>query len=162
VRGAREATLAIMAGGSPPDFDAARPILEAMGRKVVWCGPAGSGQRMKLVNQTAAAMSILGAIEAMSLARKAGLDREKVQDILSSGSAASAMLAAYGATPFTEDYAASFSVDHFVKDMELALAEAQSLGLDPRGLQAAIAQFRRLAAEFGGKEGIQSIARLYR
>lgn len=162
VRGARDATLAIMAGGSPADFEAARPILQAMGRKVVWCGPAGSGQRTKLVNQTVVAMTILGVIEGMSLARKAGLEREKVQDILASGSAASAMLAAYGATPFTGDYAASFSVDHFVKDMELALAEAQSLGLDPRGLEAAIAQFRRLAAEYGGASGIQSVAWLYR
>lgn len=162
VRGAREATLAIMAGGSPADFAAAKPILEAMGRKVVWCGPAGSGQRTKLVNQTLVAMNILGAIEGMSFARKAGLDRGQVQDILSSGSAASAMLASYGAAPFTGDYAASFSVEHFLKDMELARAEARALGLDPRGLEAAIAQFRRLAAEFGGDEGIQSLARLYR
>lgn len=162
VRGAREATLAIMAGGTPADFAAALPILEAMGRKVVWCGPPGSGQRTKLVNQTMVALNILGAIEGMSLARKAGLDRGKVQDILSSGSAASAMLANYGAAPFTGDYAASFGVDHFLKDMELARAEARALGLDPRGLEAAIAQFRRLAAEFGGDEGIQSLARLYR
>ena len=64
--------------------------------------------------------------------------------------------------PFTGDYAASFSVAHFLKDMELARAEAHSLGLDPRGLEAAIAQFRRLAAEFGDDKGIQSIAWLYR
>ena len=162
VRGAREATLAIMAGGSPADFEAALPILERMGRKVVWCGPAGSGQRTKLVNQAVVALTLLGAIEGMSLARKAGLECGKVLEILSSGSASSAMLAAYGATPFTGDYAASFSVAHFLKDMELARAEAQSLGLDPRGLEVAIAQFRRLAAEFGGDLGIQSIACLYR
>lgn len=162
VRGAREGTLAIMAGGLPADFAAALPILERMGRKVVWCGAAGSGQRTKLVNQAVVAMTLLGAIEGMSLAHKAGLDRGKVQEILSSGSAASAMLAAYGAAPFTGDYAASFSVAHFLKDMELARAEAHSLGLDPRGLEAAIAQFRRLAAEFGDDKGIQSIAWLYR
>lgn len=161
VRGAREATLTIMAGGTQPDYDAALPVLRLLGRRIVRCGPAGSGQRMKLANQAAAALSLLGAIEGVSFARKAGLERTTVLEVLGSGSAASAMLANYGAVPFTGDYAASFSVDHFLKDLELALAEAQSLGLDPRGLATAIAQFRRLAPEHGG-EGIQGLARLYR
>lgn len=161
VRGAREATLTVMAGGEQADFEAALPVLRLLGRRIVRCGPPGSGQRTKLVNQAAAALSLLGAIEGVSIARRAGLDRATVLEVLGSGSAASAMLASYGAAPFTEEYAASFSVDHFLKDLELALAEARTLGLDPRGLATAVAQFRRLAAEHGG-EGIQSLARLYR
>jgi 3-hydroxyisobutyrate dehydrogenase len=162
VRGARNATLSIMAGGSEADFEAALPLLRKLGSKIVWCGPAGHGQRTKLVNQTVVAMTLLGAIEGVSLARKAGLDRAKLLDVLGSGTAASTLLGVYGATPFTEDYAATFSVNHFIKDMGLALAEARSLGLDLCGLAAALAQFQRLAREFGGEEGIQSIARLYR
>lgn len=160
--GARGATLAIMVGGDAEDFAAVLPLLEKMGKKIVHCGPAGSGQRMKLCNQTLLASNLIGLAEGLAFARKGGLDPKVVLATLAESSGASTMLKSYGEKICNGDYAAGFMVDHFIKDMGIAAAEADALGLDLTSLRNALAQFRRLRDEFAaGADGMQAIARLY-
>ncbi len=160
--GARGATLAIMVGGNAADFAAALPLLEKMGKKILHCGPAGSGQRMKLTNQTLLASNLIGVAEGLAFARKGGLDSNIVLATLAESTGASTMLKSYGEKIFKGDYAAGFMVDHFIKDMGIAAAEADTLGLDLSSLRNALAQFKRLREEFAaGADGIQAIARLY-
>jgi len=160
--GARGATLAIMVGGDAADFAAALPLLEKLGKKILHCGPAGSGQRMKLTNQTLLASNLIGVAEGLAFARKGGLDPKIVLATLAESTGASTMLKSYGEKIFKGDYAAGFMVDHFIKDMGIAAAEADSLGLDLSSLRNALAQFKRLREEFAaGADGIQAIARLY-
>ena len=160
--GARGATLAIMVGGDAEDFAAVLPLLEKMGKKILHCGPAGSGQRLKLTNQTLLASNLIGVAEGLAFARKGGLDPKIVLATLAESTGASTMLKSYGEKIFNGDYAAGFMVDHFIKDMGIAAAEADALELDLTGLRNALTQFKRLRDEFAaGADGIQAIARLY-
>lgn len=160
--GAKAATLAIMVGGDAADFAAAQPLLEKMGKKIVHCGPAGSGQRVKLTNQTLIAANIVGLAEGLAFARKGGLDPKLVLSTLAESTGNSNMLKVYGEKIFGGDYAAGFMVDHFIKDMSVALAEADALGLDLTSLRNALERFRKLRQEFAaGSAGIQAVARLY-
>lgn len=160
--GARAATLAIMVGGDAADFAAVLPLLERMGKKILHCGPAGSGQRMKLTNQILLASNLIGVAEGLAFARKGGLDAKIVLATLEESTGASTMLKSYGEKICNGDYAPGFMVDHFIKDMGIAAAEADALGLDLSSLRNSLAQFRRLRDEFAaGADGIQAIARLY-
>ena len=160
--GARGATLAIMVGGDAQDFAAILPLLEKMGKKILHCGTAGSGQRMKLTNQTLLASNLIGLCEGLAFARKGGLDPKVVLATLAESTGASTMLKSYGEKIYNGDYAAGFMVDHFIKDMGIAAAEADALGLDLTSLRNALTQFKRLRDEFAaGADGIQAIARLY-
>jgi 3-hydroxyisobutyrate dehydrogenase len=160
--GAKAATLAIMVGGDAPAFQAARPLLEKMAAKIVHCGPAGSGQRMKLANQTILASNIVAVAEGLAFARRGKLDPEIVMKVLLESTGNSNMLKAYGEKILNGDYAPGFFVDHFIKDMSIALAEGDALGLDLRSLRNALAQFREVKQRYSGTDGIQSVARLYR
>jgi len=160
--GARSAALAIMVGGDAQDFAEVLPLLEKLGKKILHCGPAGSGQRMKLTNQTLLASNLIGLAEGLAFARKGGLDPKIVLATLAESTGASTMLKSYGEKIYNGDYAAGFMVDHFIKDMGIAAAEADALGLDLTSLRNSLAQFKRLRDEFAaGADGIQAIARLY-
>jgi len=162
VGGAAAGSLAIMVGGEEPDFRAALPLLESLGKRIAWCGPAGSGQRLKLTNQTMVACTTLGLAEGLGLAAAGGLDIARLAPTLGEGTAGGFLFKAYAEKMIAGDYAATFSVAHFVKDLRLALAEADSLGLEPAALRAALGQFERLARERGDSLGIQAVAALYR
>ena len=160
--GARAATLAIMVGGDAGDFAAGLPLLEKMGKKILHCGAAGSGQRMKLTNQILLASNLIGVAEGLAFARKGGLDPKIVLATLAESTGASTMLKSYGEKIYKGDYAAGFMVDHFIKDMGIAAAEADALGLNLSSLRNSLAQFKRLRDEFAaGADGMQAIARLY-
>jgi len=158
--GAKAATLAIMVGGDVVDYEAALPLLEKMGRKIVHCGRAGSGQRVKLTNQVLIASNVLGLAEGLAFARKGALDMKTVLSVIAESTGASTMLKAYGQKMVDGDWAAGFFVDHFIKDMTIALEEADHLGLDLTSLRNSLHRFRELQRRFGGTDGIQSIARL--
>lgn len=162
VGGAVAGSLAIMVGGEEADYRAAAPILERLGKRIVWCGAAGSGQRLKLTNQTMVASIVHGLGEGLGLAAAGGLDIARLAPTLGEGTAGGFLFKAYAEKMIAGDYAATFTVAHLVKDLRLALAEAGSLGLEPVGLRAALAQFERLARERGGELGIQAIAALYK
>jgi 3-hydroxyisobutyrate dehydrogenase len=160
--GAREAGLAIMVGGEPAALEAAHPVLAAMGRRIAWCGPAGSGQRAKLVNQVIVAGTLLGLVEGMALGREAGLDGSTLLPLLAEGSAGGFLYRAYAQKLLEGDMSPGFSVRHFVKDLELALAEGESLGLDLAATRLALERYRELERRAGPEAGIQALIALYR
>lgn len=159
--GARNATLAIMVGGAPDDFAAAQPLFDLMGKSIALLGPAGAGQHTKMVNQIVIAGTIMGVSEALNYAGQAGLDLHQVLQVIGQGAAGGFQLNVLGKRMADGDFAPGFFVHHFLKDMGLALAEAERMGLDLRGLSTARGQFERLAAEGGATLGTQGLFTLY-
>jgi 3-hydroxyisobutyrate dehydrogenase len=160
--GARQGTLAIMVGGDQGAFDHVMPLFEAMGKSIALLGPAGAGQHTKMVNQTVIAGTIMGVAEALVYAKKAGLDSAKVLEVIGGGAAGGFQLNVLGGRMVKGDFDPGFFVHHFIKDLGIAEAEADGLGLDARALKLAKAQFERLADEPGGRElGTQGIFTLY-
>ena len=155
--GARAGTLSIMVGGEPGVFDAVRPCFDAMGKTVVLQGPAGSGQHAKLVNQTLVAGNIVAVCEALLYAQRAGLDVPTVLESVSSGAAASWALSNLAPRIVAGDYAPGFFVDHFVKDMGIALDEAARMQLALPGLALARELYVALQAQGHGRDGTQAL-----
>jgi 3-hydroxyisobutyrate dehydrogenase-like beta-hydroxyacid dehydrogenase len=118
-KGAQSGTLGVMAGGPQDVFDKCRPILEAMGKTILYAGPSGCGQKTKLVNQLVGATNLLGAVEGLRLARAAGLDPQTTLQAVSSGAASSWMLANLGPKILQGDFTPGFSIRLQHKDMGL-------------------------------------------
>lgn len=159
--GARNATLTIMAGGDEDAFERARPLFEAMGRTMALHGGPGAGQHCKMANQIAIAASMFGMAECLAYAQAAGLDRVRVIETLSGGSAQSWSLQNYGPRVLNGDFAPGFFVKHFVKDLRIALDEARAAGLRLPGLELAERLYAELLAGGGGELGTQAIWLLY-
>jgi 3-hydroxyisobutyrate dehydrogenase len=157
--GARNATLSIMVGGDAGTVERIRPLLEVMGKTVVHQGPAGSGQHTKMVNQTLIASGMVGVCEALLYAHKAGLDPETVLESVSGGAAGSWSLSNYAPRMLKGDYAPGFMVEHFLKDMEITIAEARRMDLALPGLALAHELYLALKAQGGGRDGIQGLIR---
>jgi len=127
-RGAREATLAIMAGGSESDFAAVYPLLSILGRPVL-VGPVGSGQLAKLANQLIVATTIAAVSEALLLAERGGADPAKVREALAGGFADSPILQQHAKRMIDDDFAPGGAAKWQLKDTHTALAHAKTLGL---------------------------------
>ena len=126
--GAREARLSIMIGGDREAFEALRPCWETMGKTIVYQGPAGSGQHAKMVNQILIASNMIGVCEALLYAYRAGLDLPRVMQSVASGAAGSWSLSNLGPRIIDNQFGPGFFVDHFIKDMGIALELARSVG----------------------------------
>lgn len=159
--GAREARLSIMVGGEREAFERALPVLEKVGRNIVYQGPAGSGQHTKMCNQIAIASGMLGVCEALAYARKSGLDPATVLKSIESGAAGSWSLTNLAPRILKDDYAPGFYVKHFIKDMGIAIEAAEAMQLELPGLQLAKKLYEQLAANGGENEGTQALAKLY-
>jgi 3-hydroxyisobutyrate dehydrogenase len=159
--GAREAKLSIMVGGRETDFQAVLPLLRLMGHNIVRHGPPGSGQRAKLCNQIVVAGNMLGLCEGLAYARDAGLDLEKVLQSVGGGAAGSVLLSRLGPRILEGDFAPGFYIHHFIKDMAMAAADAQSKGLDLPALSAALSLYRQLERDGAGEEGTQALIKAY-
>jgi len=155
--GARNASLSIMVGGEAEAFARARPLLERMGRTLVYQGPAGAGQHCKLCNQIAIAGTMLGAMEALVYARGVGLEPLTVLESIGAGAAASWTLSNLYPRAVRGDLGPGFYAEHFLKDLRLALEEASSRGLRLPGLSLAERLYERLVAEGGGRLGTQAL-----
>ncbi len=155
--GAREARLSIMVGGAEEHADRVRPLLDVMGATVVHQGPAGAGQHTKAVNQIAIASTMIGVSEALLYAQAAGLDPETVLASISTGAAGSWSLSNLAPRMIDGDLAPGFYVEHFVKDLGIALHEAERLDLQLPGLSLAAELYRRLLADGGGRSGTQAL-----
>ncbi len=155
--GAREARLSIMVGGAEEHVDRVRPLLDVMAATVVHQGPAGAGQHTKAVNQIAIASTMIGVSEALLYAQAAGLDPETVLASISSGAAGSWSLSNLAPRMIDGDFAPGFYVEHFVKDLGIALHEAERLDLQLPGLSLAAELYRRLLADGGGRSGTQAL-----
>ncbi|MFJ7365275.1 NAD(P)-dependent oxidoreductase [Peribacillus frigoritolerans] len=159
--GARDAKLTIMVGGSSEAFEAVRPIFDILGSNVVHQGPAGSGQHTKMCNQIAIASNMIGVTEAISYAKKAGLDPDRVLRSISSGSAGSWSLSNLVPRMVEGDFEPGFYIKHFIKDMKIALDEAERMGMDAPGLSLSKSLYEGLAEAGEGNSGTQALYKHY-
>jgi len=159
--GARNATLTIMAGGERAAFDAVMPIFGVLGKTALLHGGPGAGQHCKMANQIAIAASMIGLAECLAYAKAAGLEPALVLETLNGGSAQSWTLANYGPRVLAGDLAPGFYVKHFVKDLRIAIAAAESMRIDLPGLDLAKRLYEALLNGGAGELGTQAIWLLY-
>ncbi|MEC7717754.1 MAG: NAD(P)-dependent oxidoreductase [Planctomycetota bacterium] len=155
--GAREARLSIMIGGEKEVVEALTPCWEAMGKTIVYQGRAGAGQHTKMVNQTLIATNMIGVCEALLYGFKAGLDLETVMKSVCSGAAGSWSLSNLGPRIINHDFDPGFFVEHFIKDMGIALDESKRLGISLPGLALAHQLYLALAAQGHSRDGTQAL-----
>jgi 3-hydroxyisobutyrate dehydrogenase len=155
--GARNATLSIMVGGDPGAFEQVLPLLEALGKTIRRQGPAGAGQHTKMVNQILIATGMIGVCEALLYAGRAGLDPIRVIESVGSGAAGSWSINNYGPRMIRRDFEPGFYVEHFVKDLGIALAESKRMGLSMPGLALAEQLYLAVQAQGLGRKGTQSL-----
>jgi 3-hydroxyisobutyrate dehydrogenase len=155
--GAKNGTLSIMVGGDAEAVEAVRPLLECMGKTIVHQGPAGAGQHTKMVNQVLIATSMIGVCEALLYAYKAGLDPKTVLQSVGGGAAASWSLNNLGPRIINRDFEPGFFVEHFVKDMGIALDEAKRMNLALPGLALANQLYVAVKAQGWGRKGTQAL-----
>jgi len=155
--GARNATLSIMVGGDAAALEHVRPLLELVGKTIVHQGPAGAGQHTKMVNQILIATGMIGVCEALLYAHRAGLDIESVLESVSGGAAGSWSLSNYAPRILKGDFEPGFFVEHFLKDMEIALEEARRMNLALPGLALAHELYLALRAQGSGRKGTQAL-----
>lgn len=160
--GARDGTLSIMVGGDKEAFSACMPLLSNLGKNIVWQGEAGAGQHTKMCNQIAIATNMIGVCEALVYAEKAGLDPERVLRSISQGAASSWSLSNLAPRMLAGDFAPGFYVKHFIKDMGIALAEAETLGLSLPGLKLAKQLYESLAERGEEQSGTQALYKWYK
>ena len=159
--GARNAKLSIMVGGTEEAFAAALPLFHLMGENIVRQGGPGAGQHTKMCNQIAIAATMLAVSESLAYAKASGLDAKQVLSSIGTGAASSFLLNNLGPKMLNDDYAPGFYVHHFIKDMSIAIAEAERMKLDLPALALARRLYEKLAADGFGEEGTQAIFRVY-
>jgi 3-hydroxyisobutyrate dehydrogenase len=155
--GAREARLSIMIGGETPVVEALRPLFEVMGKTIIHQGPPGAGQHTKMVNQILIATNMIGVCEALLYGYKAGLDLTTVLQSVGSGAAGSWSLNNLGPRMIAGRFEPGFYVEHFLKDMGIALAEARRMQLCLPGLALAEQLYRAVEAQGHGRDGTHAL-----
>jgi 3-hydroxyisobutyrate dehydrogenase-like beta-hydroxyacid dehydrogenase len=126
---AEDGTLAIMVGGEEPDVERVRPLLEIMGERIVYAGPLGSGQAVKLINNAVAAANAATLAQALLVGSAQGLDLDALVDVMAAGSGASTMLTLKAGPMRNHDYTTLFKTAHMLKDVRLCLEEAQQVNV---------------------------------
>ena len=159
--GARNATLSIMCGGGAADFATAEPVLAKLGKTIVLQGGPGAGQHTKMVNQLLIAGTMLGLAEGLAYAKRAGLDPATVLTSVGGGAAASWSLANLAPRVLKGDFAPGFFIEHFVKDLRIAIDEARAMGLDLPALRTAEQTYARLCEAGHDKSGTQAVVHAY-
>ncbi|MEZ6056202.1 MAG: NAD(P)-dependent oxidoreductase [Planctomycetaceae bacterium] len=155
--GAKEARLSIMIGGDAEVVQALNPCWEAMGKTIVHQGPAGAGQHTKMVNQVLISTMMIGVCEALLYGYKAGLNLETVMQSVSTGAAGSWSLSNLGPRIMVNNFDPGFFVEHFVKDMGIALAESRRMGLSMPGLAMAEQLYQSVKAKGWGRNGTHAL-----
>jgi 3-hydroxyisobutyrate dehydrogenase len=155
--GARNAALSIMAGGTGEAFAIALPVLERLGKTIRHLGGPGSGQHAKMANQIIIASTLMGVAEGLSYACAAGLEGDAVLAALAPGAAGSFQLNMLGPKMLAGDFAPGFMLKHFLKDLGIAVAEAEMLGLELPGLAQARRLCEKAASVRGEDAGTQAI-----
>ncbi len=155
--GAREGRLSIMVGGDAATVEALRPLWEVLGSTTVLQGGPGAGQHTKMVNQTLVAGGITSVCEALLYAYQAGLDPSTVLESVASGAAGSWGLSNLGPRIIDGNFGPGFYIEHFVKDMGIALAEAERMGLHLPGLELAHRLYSAMQADGRGRLGTQGL-----
>ena len=159
--GARNATLSILVGGDAQAFERVLPLLKLMGKTVVLQGDAGCGQQAKVVNQILIASTMMGVCEALIYARESGLDANRVLESVSAGAAGSWSLANLAPRILKGDFEPGFFIDHFLKDLGIALEECRSSGLHVPGLMLAESLYLKAQESQHGRKGTQALYLTY-
>ena len=161
--GAREAKLAIMVGGDENIFQAAMPFFSAMGQNIRLMGSCGKGQHTKMSNQILVAGNMIGAVESLLYAYKAGLDLTDVIEVIGKGAAASWTINQLGPRIAKNDFEPGFYIKHFIKDMGIALDECKRMKLSLPGLSL-VNQFYIAASALGfenqGTQGLYNVLKV--
>jgi len=155
--GARNAALSIMIGGDSAVVEALQPLWQAMGKTIVHQGSAGAGQHTKMVNQILIATGMIGVCEALLYGFRAGLDLPTVLKSVASGAAGSWSLSNLGPRIIDNNFDPGFFVEHFVKDMGIALDESRRMGLSMPGLALAEQLYLSVKAQGFGRNGTHSL-----
>src|SRR5438445_820059 len=155
--GAKNATLSIMVGGSADAVEAVRPLFECMGKTIVHQGPPGAGQHTKMVNQILIATNMIGVCEALLYGYKAGLDLKTVMQSVGPGAAGSWSLQNLGPRIIDRNFEPGFFVEHFLKDMGIALDEAKRMGIALPGLALANQLYVAVQAQGYGRKGTHAL-----
>lgn len=160
--GAQNATLTVMVGGDADTYEAMLPLFDVLGHKVNHFGAAGTGQHAKMANQIMIAGTMTGLTEMLLYTKAAGLDPEKVLATLSSGGADNWSMDNYVPRILKDDYTPGFFARHFLKDLRIALSEADAMGLN----LVATAQAKRLYEVMVdvkglGDQGTQGLINIY-
>jgi len=155
--GAKNAALAIMVGGDRDVFDRVLPLFEIMGKAITYMGKAGSGQHTKMVNQIHIATTMIGTVECLLYAYKAGLDMSEAIKAIGSGAAGSWSINNYGPRIVKRNFEPGFFIEHFIKDMGIALDEAKRMDLSLPGLSLAQEFYIAAKAQGLGKKGTQAL-----
>ncbi len=155
--GAKEARLSIMLGGEQNIVEALQPLWETMGKTIVHQGAAGAGQHTKMVNQILISTMMIGMCEALLYGYKAGLDLETVMKSVSTGAASSWSLSNLGPRTMVNNFDPGFMVEHFIKDMGIALAESRKMGISLPGLALAEQLYQSAKAKGWGRNGTHAL-----
>ncbi|MDT2827503.1 NAD(P)-dependent oxidoreductase [Enterococcus viikkiensis] len=159
--GAQNATLTIMVGGDQATYDQVVPLFKVMGKSYSLQGAAGAGQHTKMANQIMIAGTMTGMTEMLVYAKAANLDMEKVLATLGGGAAQNWSMTNYAPRILKEDYSAGFFVKHFIKDLKIALDEAEKMQLDLPATKLATELYERLADEGFENDGTQALIKLW-
>ena len=155
--GARNADLSIMVGGDKPVFDDMLPLFQILGKKIVYQGNAGAGQHTKMVNQIIIASTMIGVCEGLLYAYQSGLDPDVMLESISGGAAACWTLNNLAPRIIKGDYEPGFYINHFIKDMGIALDEAKRMNLVLPGLELVHQLYLKLKAKNQGSKGTQAL-----
>jgi 3-hydroxyisobutyrate dehydrogenase len=158
--GARNGTLSIMVGGDEEVFQYCLPMFQKVGRAITHLGPAGMGQVCKACNQVSVALNLLGTCEAMALAKQAGLDVEKMIQVVGAGAGASWQLTNLGPKIAKGDLAPGFMIDLVLKDLAIVAETARAKKLPLTGTALCENYFRAAQANGGGKLGTHAMSRV--
>lgn len=160
--GAKEAKLSIMVGGEKTAFEDVLPLFEKLGTNIVYQGKAGSGQHTKMSNQIAIASNMIGVTEAIIYAEKAGLDPESVLKSISTGAAGSWSLSNLVPRMLKGNFEPGFYIKHFIKDMKIAIDEAENMGMETPGLNLAKSLYVHLANQGEENSGTQALYKYWK
>lgn len=155
--GAANGLLSIMVGGEKSTFKQVQPLLDLFGGNIVYQGSAGSGQHTKMCNQIIIASNMVGVSESLIYAMKSGLDPETVLLSISSGAAGSWSLSNLAPKMISRNFEPGFYIKHFIKDMRIALEEAEMMELELPGLKLSLELFESLAQNGYGDKGTQAL-----
>src|SRR5262245_9912205 len=155
--GAKNAALSIMIGGDKEVVEAVNPIFAALGKTIVNQGGPGAGQHTKMVNQILIAANMIAVCEGLLYGHKAGLDLETVFKSVSVGAAGSKALEVLGPRMLARNFEPGFYVEHFIKDMGIALAEAEKMNISLPGLGLAKQLYEAVRAQGMGRKGTQAL-----
>jgi len=159
--GARQGTLAIMVGGDKETFEKVLPYFEIMGENIALMGGPGAGQHTKMSNQILIASTMIGVVESLVYAYKAGLDLDEVIDVIGKGAASSWSINNLGRRIVKKNFDPGFFIKHFIKDMGIALDEAKRMNLSLPGLALAH-QFYISASALGYEDlGTQGLYKVF-